>query len=110
MSNRKTSFLGKQDAAFCFGDFHFPLPLPTAIVGPPRLSWLLHGDILRVNIIMPLTPYRRKTGSQKPVDRVLLKLWYKLHLYEGDMLVQEVRRGVGQVGCQVEQCPDPTSS
>ncbi|KAM8987559.1 uncharacterized protein PRD47_017780 isoform 2-T3 [Ara ararauna] len=59
-------------------------------VGPPRLSWLLQGDILSVNIIMPLTPYRSKTGSHKPVDRVLLKLWYWLHLYEGDMLVQQV--------------------
>ncbi|KAM9538560.1 uncharacterized protein ACIB01_012503 isoform 2-T2 [Guaruba guarouba] len=60
------------------------------IVGPPRLSWLLQGDILSVNIIMPLTPYRSKTGSHKPVDQVLLKLWYWLHLYEGDMLVQQV--------------------
>ncbi|XP_030354481.1 uncharacterized protein LOC115613306 isoform X5 [Strigops habroptila] len=60
------------------------------IVGPPRLSWLLQGDILSVNIIMPLTPYRRKTGSHKPVDQVLLKLWYWLCLYEGDVLVQQV--------------------
>ncbi|XP_010014893.1 PREDICTED: interleukin-22 receptor subunit alpha-2-like, partial [Nestor notabilis] len=54
------------------------------IVGPPRLSWLLQGDILSVNIIMPLTPYRRKTGSHKPVDQVLLKLWYWLHLWSGE--------------------------
>ncbi|XP_065546036.1 uncharacterized protein LOC136019607 isoform X1 [Lathamus discolor] len=71
------------------------------IVGPPRLSWLLQGDILSVNIIMPLTPYRRKTGSQKPVDRVLLKLWYWLCLYEGDMLVQQVpcRRSGEEAPC-----------
>ncbi|XP_061301522.1 uncharacterized protein LOC133265237 isoform X2 [Pezoporus flaviventris] len=72
-----------------------------AIVGPPRLSWLLQGDILTVNIIMPLTPYRRKAGSQKPVDRVLLKLWYWLRLYEGDMLVQQVpcRRSREEAPC-----------
>ncbi|XP_057269835.1 interleukin-22 receptor subunit alpha-2-like isoform X1 [Pezoporus wallicus] len=71
------------------------------IVGPPRLSWLLQGDILTVNIIMPLTPYRRKAGSQKPVDRVLLKLWYWLRLYEGDMLVQQVpcRRSREEAPC-----------
>ncbi|XP_071425704.1 uncharacterized protein [Pithys albifrons albifrons] len=60
------------------------------IVGPPKLSWLLQDQILNVNITMPLTPYRRRTGSYKPVDRVLLKLWYWLHLYEGDLLVQQV--------------------
>ncbi|KAM6252461.1 uncharacterized protein M6G45_008727 isoform 3-T4 [Spheniscus humboldti] len=61
-----------------------------AIVGPPKLSWLLQGHILSINIIMPLTPYRSKTGSYKPVDQVLLKLWYWLSLYEGDVLVQQV--------------------
>ncbi|XP_050166783.1 uncharacterized protein LOC126637495 [Myiozetetes cayanensis] len=60
------------------------------IVGPPKLSWLLQDQILSVNIVMPLTPYKRRTGSYKPVDRVLLKLWYWLHLYEGDLLVQQV--------------------
>ncbi|XP_032558312.1 uncharacterized protein LOC116794081 isoform X2 [Chiroxiphia lanceolata] len=60
------------------------------IVGPPKLSWLLRDQILHVNIAMPLTPYQRRTGSYKPVDRVLLKLWYWLHLYEGDLLIQQV--------------------
>ncbi|KAJ7416973.1 interleukin-22 receptor subunit alpha-1-like isoform X2 [Pitangus sulphuratus] len=60
------------------------------IVGPPKLSWLLQDQILSVNIVMPLTPYKRRTGSYKPVDRVLLKLRYWLHLYEGDLLVQQV--------------------
>ncbi|XP_075576885.1 uncharacterized protein LOC142594841 [Pelecanus crispus] len=60
------------------------------IVGPPKLSWLLQGYNLSVNIIMPLTPYRSKTGSYEPVDQVLLKLWYWLNLYEGDVLVQQV--------------------
>ncbi|XP_017938708.1 uncharacterized protein LOC108641416 [Manacus vitellinus] len=60
------------------------------IVGPPKLSWLLQDQILHVNIATPLTPYQRRTGSYKPVDRVLLKLWYWLHLYEGDLLVQQV--------------------
>ncbi|KAM9600690.1 fatty-acid amide hydrolase 2 isoform 4-T4 [Morphnus guianensis] len=60
------------------------------IVGPPKLSWLLQGHILNVNIIMPLTPYRSTNGSYKPVDQVLLKLWYWLNLYEGDVLVQQV--------------------
>ncbi|XP_057230984.1 uncharacterized protein LOC130578711 [Malurus melanocephalus] len=63
---------------------------PSAIVGPPKLSWLLQDEILSVNIITPPTPYRRRTGSYKPVDQVLLKLWYWLHLYEGDLLVQQV--------------------
>nr|XP_054497365.1 uncharacterized protein LOC129125769 isoform X2 [Agelaius phoeniceus] len=61
-----------------------------AIVGPPKLSWLLQDQILSINIITPPTPYQRRTGSYKPVNRVLLKLWYWLHLYEGDLLVQEV--------------------
>ncbi|XP_039940054.1 uncharacterized protein LOC120762085 isoform X2 [Hirundo rustica] len=61
-----------------------------ATVGPPRLSWLLQDQILSINIITPLTPYQRRTGSYKPVDRVLLKLWYWLQLYEGDLLVQQV--------------------
>ncbi|KAM4886325.1 uncharacterized protein FYW23_011490 isoform 1-T1 [Sylvia borin] len=62
----------------------------TAIVGPPRLSWLLQDQILSINIITPLTPYQRRTGSYKPVDRVLLKLWYWLQLFEGDLLIQQV--------------------
>ncbi|XP_066189903.1 interleukin-22 receptor subunit alpha-1-like isoform X2 [Sylvia atricapilla] len=60
------------------------------IVGPPRLSWLLQDQILSINIITPLTPYKRRTGSYKPVDRVLLKLWYWLQLFEGDLLIQQV--------------------
>ncbi|XP_066058509.1 uncharacterized protein [Chamaea fasciata] len=60
------------------------------IVGPPRLSWLLQDQILSINIITPLTPYQRRTGSYKPVDQVLLKLWYWLQLYEGDLLIQQV--------------------
>ncbi|XP_066189905.1 uncharacterized protein [Sylvia atricapilla] len=59
------------------------------IVGPPRLSWLLQDQILSINIITPLTPYKRRTGSYKPVDRVLLKLWYWLQLFEGDLLIQQ---------------------
>ncbi|XP_050758004.1 interleukin-20 receptor subunit alpha-like [Gymnogyps californianus] len=65
-------------------------PYRDTIVGPPKLSWLLQGHILSVNIIMPLTPYQSKNGSYKPVDQVLLKLWYRLNLYEGDVLVQQV--------------------
>ncbi|XP_075018760.1 interleukin-20 receptor subunit alpha-like [Calonectris borealis] len=65
-------------------------PYRDTIVGPPKLSWLLQGHILSVNITMPLTPYRSKTGAYKPVDKVLLKLWYWLSLYEGDVLVQQV--------------------
>ncbi|XP_014111898.1 PREDICTED: interleukin-22 receptor subunit alpha-1-like, partial [Pseudopodoces humilis] len=60
------------------------------IIGPPKLSWLLQDQILSVKIITPLTPYKKRTGSYKPVDRVLLKLWYWLHLYEEDLLVQQV--------------------
>ncbi|XP_032928552.1 interferon gamma receptor 1-like isoform X3 [Catharus ustulatus] len=60
------------------------------IVGPPKLSWLLQDQILSVNIITPLTPYQRRTGSYKPVHRVLRKLLYWLHLYEGELLVQQV--------------------
>ena len=74
---------------------HF-FSLPAAIVGPPKLSWLLQGHILSVNIIMPLTPYRNKTGSYQPVDEVLLKLWYWLNLYEGNTLVQQVCGRVGK--------------
>ncbi|XP_063273006.1 uncharacterized protein LOC134560688 isoform X2 [Prinia subflava] len=66
------------------------LQLYRDIVGPPRLSWLLQDQILSINIITPPTPYQRRTGSYKPVDRVLLKLWYWLQLYDGDVLVQQV--------------------
>ncbi|XP_063026273.1 interleukin-22 receptor subunit alpha-2-like [Melospiza melodia melodia] len=71
------------------------------IVGPPKLSWLLQDQILSVNIITPPTPYQRRTGSYKPVNRVLLKLWYWLHLYEGDLLVQQVpcKRSSEEVPC-----------
>ncbi|XP_074407519.1 uncharacterized protein LOC102061346 isoform X1 [Zonotrichia albicollis] len=71
------------------------------IVGPPKLSWLLQDQILSVNIITPPTPYQRRTGSYKPVNRVLLKLWYWLHLYEGDLLVQQVpcKRSSEKVPC-----------
>ncbi|XP_041280140.1 uncharacterized protein LOC121346419 isoform X2 [Onychostruthus taczanowskii] len=71
------------------------------IVGPPKLSWLLQDQILSVNIITPSTPYQRRTGSYKPVNRVLLKLWYWLHLYEGDLLVQQVpcKRSSKEVPC-----------
>lgn len=91
MSDRKTTFLEKQDVCLPLKAliFYF-FPFPTAIVGPPRLSWLLQDQILSVNIITPLTPYQRRTGSYKPVDRVLLKLWYWLQLYEGDLLIQQV--------------------
>lgn len=74
----------------------FFFPFPTAIVGPPKLSWVFQGHNLSVNIIMPLTPYQSKTGSYKPVDQVLLKLWYWLSLYEGDVLIQQVRGRVGK--------------
>lgn len=87
--------------ALCFEGLNFPPPFlffnpPTAIVGPPKLSWVLQGHVLSVNIIMPLTPYRSKTGSYKPINQVLLKLWYRLSLYEGDALIQQVRGGVGK--------------
>ncbi|XP_069723962.1 uncharacterized protein [Phaenicophaeus curvirostris] len=76
-------------------------PYRDTIVGPPQLSWLLHGYNLSVNITMPLTPYRSKTGSYKPVDQVLRKLWYRLNLYEGDKLIQQVpcKRSREDVSC-----------
>ncbi|XP_053811378.1 interleukin-22 receptor subunit alpha-2-like isoform X4 [Vidua chalybeata] len=71
------------------------------IVGPPKLSFLLQDQTLSVNITTPLTPYRRRTGSYKRVNQVLLKLWYWLHLYEGDLLVQQVpcKRRSEEVPC-----------
>ncbi|XP_068061125.1 uncharacterized protein [Anomalospiza imberbis] len=71
------------------------------IVGPPKLSLLLQDQILSVNITTPLTPYRRRTGSYKRVNQVLLKLWYWLHLYDGDLLVQQVpcKRRSEEVPC-----------
>ncbi|KAM6381140.1 uncharacterized protein J5M81_009125 isoform 1-T2 [Pluvialis apricaria] len=76
-------------------------PYRDTIVGPPRLSWLLQGDVLSVNITTPLTPYQSKTGSYKPVEQVLRKLWYWLSLYEGDTLVQQVpcKRSRGDAPC-----------
>lgn len=92
MSDRKISFLEKQNVCLPLKAliFFFFFSLPTAIVGPPKLSWLLQDQILSVNITTPFTPYQRRTGSYKPVDRVLLKLWYWLQLYEGDLLIQQV--------------------
>nr|XP_009930569.1 PREDICTED: fatty-acid amide hydrolase 2 [Opisthocomus hoazin] len=76
-------------------------PYRDTIVGPPKLSWLLQGHTLSINVTMPLTPYRNKAGSYKPVDQVLLKLWYWLSLYEGDVLVQQVpcRRSREEAPC-----------
>ncbi|KAM7043328.1 uncharacterized protein M8220_007317 isoform 1-T2 [Acridotheres tristis] len=75
------------------------------IVGPPKLSCLLQDQILSVNIITPPTPYQRRTGSYKPVNQVLLKLWYWLHLYEGELLVQQVscERSSEEEPCTVGQ-------
>ncbi|KAI6078406.1 Interferon alpha/beta receptor 2-like protein [Aix galericulata] len=61
-----------------------------AIVGPPTLSWLFQGHSLSINVSAPLTPFRSKKGSYKPVNKVLLKLWYWLHLYDGEVLTQQV--------------------
>ncbi|XP_065499748.1 uncharacterized protein LOC135993668 [Caloenas nicobarica] len=79
-------------------------PYRDTIVGPPKLSWLLQGQNLSVNIIMPLTPYQSKTGSYKPVDQVLQKLWYRLSLYEGDVLIQQVpcKRSGEEASCIFE--------
>ncbi|XP_054025445.1 interferon lambda receptor 1-like [Dryobates pubescens] len=65
-------------------------PYRDTIMGPPALSWLLQGDILSVNITPPLTPFRRKNGSYRPVDRVLWELWYQLSLHEGNVTLQQV--------------------
>ncbi|XP_030128592.2 uncharacterized protein [Taeniopygia guttata] len=75
-----------------------------AIVGPPKLSLLLQDQILSVNITTPLTPYKRRTGSYKRVNQVLLKLGYWLHLYEGELLVQQApcRRRSEEVPCSFE--------
>ncbi|KAL9837079.1 interleukin-22 receptor subunit alpha-1-like isoform 3-T4 [Geothlypis trichas] len=80
------------------------------IVGPPKLSWLLQDLILSVNIITPPTPYQRRTGSYKPVNQVLLKLWYWLHLYEGDLLVQQVpcKQSSEEVPCTFEHLKPST--
>lgn len=77
------------EGLFCFLLIFFPLP--TAIVGPPTLSWLFQGHSLSINVSVPLTPFRSKKGSYKPVNKVLLKLWYWLHLYDGEVLTQQVR-------------------
>ncbi|XP_064374094.1 uncharacterized protein LOC112987774 isoform X2 [Dromaius novaehollandiae] len=68
-------------------------PYRDTVVGPPKLSWLLQGHILSINIIMPLTPYQNVNGSYEPIDEVLGKLWYWLNLYEEDVLVQQVACG-----------------
>lgn len=60
------------------------------------MSWLFQGHSLSINVSVPLTPFRSKKGSYKPVNKVLLKLWYWLHLYDGEVLTQQVRgRGGG---------------
>ncbi|XP_071613938.1 uncharacterized protein [Heliangelus exortis] len=80
------------------------------IVGPPTLSWLLQGQILSVNIITPLTPYRSRAGTYRRVDRVLRKLWYRLHLHEGEVLVQEVSCKWSGEGAQCTVGPLKTST
>lgn len=67
-------------------------------MGPPTLSWLFQGHSLSINVNAPLTPFRSKKGSYKPVNKVLLKLWYWLHLYDGEVLTQQVRGRGGTQG------------
>ncbi|OXB79620.1 UNVERIFIED_CONTAM: hypothetical protein H355_011006 [Colinus virginianus] len=66
------------------------LPYRDTTVGPPTLSWQLQGHNLSVDLSAPLTPYRSRDGSYKPLSRVLRKLRYHLRLYHGDVLQQEV--------------------
>ncbi|XP_072191935.1 uncharacterized protein [Excalfactoria chinensis] len=66
------------------------LPYRDTIVGPPTLSWQLQGHNLSINLSAPLTPYRSRHGSYKPLSRVLRKLRYHLRLYHGNVLQQEV--------------------
>ncbi|XP_030305302.1 interleukin-20 receptor subunit alpha-like isoform X3 [Calypte anna] len=85
-------------------------PYRDTVVGPPTLSWLLQGQILSVNIITPLTPYRSRAGTYRRVDRVLRKLWYRLHLHEGEVLVQEVSCKWSGEGAQCTVGPLKTST
>ncbi|XP_021261922.1 uncharacterized protein LOC110403227 isoform X2 [Numida meleagris] len=66
------------------------LPYRDTIVGPPTLSWQLQGHNLSINLSAPLTPYRSRHGSYKPLSRVLRKLRYHLRLYHRGVLQQEV--------------------
>ncbi|XP_013057341.3 uncharacterized protein [Anser cygnoides] len=85
-------------------------PYRDTIVGPPRLSWLFQGHILSINVTVPLTPFRGKKGSYKPVNKVLLKLWYWLHLYDGDVLTQQVpcRRSMRGAPCTLRHLKPST--
>nr|XP_025040071.1 interleukin-22 receptor subunit alpha-2-like [Pelodiscus sinensis] len=54
----------------------------SAILGPPNLTLTLANENLTVNLSMPLTPYRRRNGTYKSVQKVLPNWMYRLSLSE----------------------------
>lgn len=62
----------------------------TAIVGPPNLTLILVNENLTVNLSMPLTPYRRRNGTYKSVQKVLPNWKYRVSLSEKGVHINNV--------------------
>ncbi|KAG6923187.1 interleukin 22 receptor subunit alpha 2, partial [Chelydra serpentina] len=57
-------------------------PYRDTIVGPPNMTLILVNENLTVNLSMPLTPYRRRNGTYKSVQKVLPNWKYRVSLSE----------------------------
>ncbi|XP_025061739.1 interleukin-10 receptor subunit alpha-like isoform X1 [Alligator sinensis] len=72
-------------------------PYRDTIVGPLKLMLWSQDQNLTVDISIPLTPYQRKNGSYKSVQKVLSKLRFVLRLYEeGVFLLQVICKPKGK--------------
>ncbi|XP_075797375.1 uncharacterized protein LOC102453029 isoform X2 [Pelodiscus sinensis] len=66
------------------------LPYRDTILGPPNLTLTLANENLTVNLSMPLTPYRRRNGTYKSVQKVLPNWMYRLSLSEEGVPINSV--------------------
>ncbi|XP_065412365.1 interleukin-20 receptor subunit alpha-like [Chrysemys picta bellii] len=65
-------------------------PYRDTIVGPPILTLMLVNENLTVILSMPLTPYRRRNGTYKSVQKVLLNWKYRISLSEKGVHINNV--------------------
>ncbi|CAM4718330.1 unnamed protein product [Lepidochelys kempii] len=65
-------------------------PYRDTIVGPPNLTLILVNENLTVNLSMPLTPYRRRNGTYKSVQKVLPNWKYRVSLSEKGVHINNV--------------------
>ncbi|XP_050821472.1 uncharacterized protein LOC127056985 [Gopherus flavomarginatus] len=65
-------------------------PYRDTIVGPPILTLILVNENLTVILSMPLTPYRRRNGTYKSVQKVLPNWKYRISLSEKGVHINNV--------------------